>query len=83
MSACAVCAVCLLTSAPCLPAIVEVQIPPSGAQEMLSLDLAYPSADTGSSLRCRKLSDRAEARRAKAAVKHTPFSWIYDRPVDL
>eukprot|EP00891_Asterochloris_glomerata_P004275 jgi/Astpho2/4275/Aster-05224 len=33
--------------------------------------------------RYRKLSDRAEARRAKAAVKHTPFSWIYDRPVDL
>lgn len=50
---------------------------------MLSMDLAYPSADTGSTLRRRKLSDRAEARRAKAAVKHTPFSWIYDRPVDL
>ncbi|KAK9828588.1 hypothetical protein WJX72_000905 [[Myrmecia] bisecta] len=32
--------------------------------------------------RIRKLSERSMARRAKAKTKDTPFSWIYNRPVN-
>ena len=74
----------LLTPTPCLPALVEIQrvLPVVHSNCSACPGLGCVSADSGSSL-FRKLSDRAEARRAKAAVKHTPFSWIYDRPVDL
>ncbi|PNH12045.1 Acyl-[acyl-carrier-protein] desaturase, chloroplastic [Tetrabaena socialis] len=33
--------------------------------------------------RIRKLAERASARKAKTKVVHSPFSWIFDRKVEL
>lgn len=33
--------------------------------------------------RIRKLAERAEKKKAKSTPQPTPFSWIFDRPVDL
>ncbi len=33
--------------------------------------------------RIRRLAERADKKKAKAMPQPTPFSWIFDRPVDV